>query len=297
MSRPRKARSFVSSARLDARLFRLADLVAPGLAGRIARDLWFAVPPRMAADPRCPPAARRSRSSRWGPSSGATSGAPARWSTSCTAGVAEVPSWRRSSSPCCRRGFRVVMFDAPAHGDSDPGPAGPRTHARRGVRQGPGRGLREVRPGRGRRRPLARRDLDVPDPAVRLAVHPAPGAARPDGRRGAALRPVPAGARLRRSHAAGLRPAPGGVRRDPDGGVRRDVPGRSGRPRAHAGGARPRRPPDAVRRRGTARRVACPTPAWSPPTGWATGGSSRTAPSCGRSPRSSSATTLRAGAA
>ena len=164
--------------------------------------------------------------------------------------------------PLLAGGFRVVMFDAPAHGDSDPGPAGPgRTH---GVEFGKALDAVFARygPGGGGRRPLARRDLDVPDPAVRLALHPAPGAARADGRGGAALRPVPAGARLRRSHAAGLRPAPGGVRRRPDGGVRR---GRS-RPRTStrcprwwcttAATARRRTPT----RSGSSRR--CPTPGW-----------------------------------
>ena len=81
-------------------------------------------PAAMAAVASCRPAASRSRSSRSGPSCAATSGATGRRSTWCTAGAAAARSSRRSSSPG-RGGFRVVMFDAPAHGDSEPGPAGP----------------------------------------------------------------------------------------------------------------------------------------------------------------------------
>src|SRR4029078_13409394 len=32
-------------------LFRSADILAPNLAGRIARDIWFTVPPRLEATP------------------------------------------------------------------------------------------------------------------------------------------------------------------------------------------------------------------------------------------------------
>ena len=59
-SRSRKARSFVSGTARPAPFFRAADLLAPRLAGRIARDLWFTVPPRLAPTRRCHPAASRS---------------------------------------------------------------------------------------------------------------------------------------------------------------------------------------------------------------------------------------------
>jgi len=106
-------------------LFRLADLVAPRPAGRTARDLWFAVPPRMAALP--VPAG--------GESFEVTSlGATVRghvWGEGPV--VYLVHGWGGRGAqlaayvePLVARGHRVVMFDGPAHGDSDPGPAGPR---------------------------------------------------------------------------------------------------------------------------------------------------------------------------
>jgi len=108
--------------------FRAADLLAPGLAGRIARDLWFTVPPLMAPT-RLPEGGE--------PFEVESLGVAVRghvWGTG--AAVYLVHGWGGRGSqlasyvePLVAEGFRVVMFDAPAHGDSDPGPAGPgRTH-------------------------------------------------------------------------------------------------------------------------------------------------------------------------
>jgi pimeloyl-ACP methyl ester carboxylesterase len=109
-------------------LFRAADLVAPGLAGRIARDIWFTVPPRM------PPSQLPGGGE---PFEVESLGAVVRghvWGTGPA--VYLVHGWGGRGSqlasfvePLLAGGFRVVMFDAPAHGDSAPGPAGPgRTH-------------------------------------------------------------------------------------------------------------------------------------------------------------------------
>ena len=108
--------------------FRGADLLAPSLAGRLARDLWFTVPPTLAAAP-LPPGARRSWSSRSAPRFAVTSGARGPV-------VYFAHGWGGRGSqltayvePLVAAGYRVVLFDAPAHGDSGPGPAGPRrTH-------------------------------------------------------------------------------------------------------------------------------------------------------------------------
>ena len=51
MSRPQKSTIVRFQNRARRALFRSADLVAPNLAGRIARDIWFAVPPRLAPAP------------------------------------------------------------------------------------------------------------------------------------------------------------------------------------------------------------------------------------------------------
>jgi pimeloyl-ACP methyl ester carboxylesterase len=109
-------------------LFRAADLLAPGVAGRIARDLWFAVPRPLAAT-RLPAGGE--------PFEVESLGAVVRghvWGDGPA--VYLVHGWGGRGSqlasyvePLVAQGFRVVMFDAPAHGDSEPGPAGPgRTH-------------------------------------------------------------------------------------------------------------------------------------------------------------------------
>jgi pimeloyl-ACP methyl ester carboxylesterase len=128
MSGPQKSTIVRIQSALRRAVFRLADLVAPGAAGRIARDLWFAVPPRMAA--LALPVGGTAfeveslgavvRGHVWG-------SGPA---------VYLVHGWGGRGSqlasfvePLLGEGYQVVMFDAPAHGDSEPGPVGPgRTH-------------------------------------------------------------------------------------------------------------------------------------------------------------------------
>jgi pimeloyl-ACP methyl ester carboxylesterase len=105
--------------------FRYGEHVVPTLTGRVARDLWFSAPPRMAELPL--PAGGKSfeveahghvvRGRVWG--DGPT--------------IYLVHGWGGRGSqfgalvePLVEAGHRAVMFDAPAHGESDHGPAGPR---------------------------------------------------------------------------------------------------------------------------------------------------------------------------
>jgi len=108
--------------------YRSADVVAPRLAGRLARDLWFTLPPRLAGTP-LPPGAE--------PFSVAVRGAQVRGHVFGEGPVVYlVHGWGGLGSqlaafvePLVATGHRVVLFDAPSHGDSDPGAAGPRrTH-------------------------------------------------------------------------------------------------------------------------------------------------------------------------
>ena len=108
--------------------YRSADVVAPGLAGRMARDLWFTLPPKLAATP-LPQGAE--------PFSVALRGAQVRGHVFGEGPVVYlVHGWGGLGSqlaafvePLVATGHRVVLFDAPSHGDSDPGAAGPRrTH-------------------------------------------------------------------------------------------------------------------------------------------------------------------------
>lgn len=108
--------------------FRLGDRLAPELTGRRACDLWFTVPPPLAATP-LPPGGE--------PFTVTTQGTAVRglvWGTGPV--VYLVHGWGGRGSqlagfvePLVATGHRVVLFDGPSHGDSDPGPAGPRrTH-------------------------------------------------------------------------------------------------------------------------------------------------------------------------
>ena len=128
MSRPQKSTivRFRNLARRAA--FRTADLLVPSRAGLIARDLWFTVPPRLAAEP-LPEGGE--------PFEVASMGATVRghvWGSGPVAYL--VHGWGGNGAqlaafvqPLLAEGYRVVLFDAPAHGDSEPGPAGPRrTH-------------------------------------------------------------------------------------------------------------------------------------------------------------------------
>lgn len=107
-------------------LFWYGDHVASGRAGRLARDLWFSVPPRMAELP-VPEGGE--------PFEVEAQGHLVRglvWGRGPT--VYLMHGWGGRGSqfgamvePLVEAGRRVVMFDAPSHGDSDPGPAGQRT--------------------------------------------------------------------------------------------------------------------------------------------------------------------------
>ena len=109
--------------------FTYAGPLLPGPAGRTARDLWFTAPPRMAALP-VPEGGE--------PFTVEAQGHAVRgvvWGDGPET-VYLVHGWGGRGSqlaalvePLVEAGHRVVLFDMPAHGDSDHGPAGPRrTH-------------------------------------------------------------------------------------------------------------------------------------------------------------------------
>jgi len=106
--------------------FRYAEHLAPGLAGRVFRDLWFAAPPRMADLP-IPLGGR--------PFTVDSQGATIRGRVWGEEGpvVYVMHGWGGRGSqfgalvePLVVAGRRVVMFDAPNHGESTQGPTGPR---------------------------------------------------------------------------------------------------------------------------------------------------------------------------
>ena len=106
--------------------FRYAEHLAPGRAGRAARDLWFTAPPRMADAPlpeggtpfEVQAQGHAVRGHVWGADRPTTIYLVHGWGGRGAQFTAMVP-------PLVEAGHRVVMFDAPAHGDSDHGPAGP----------------------------------------------------------------------------------------------------------------------------------------------------------------------------
>ena len=281
MSRPQKSTIVRFQRGLAARLFRVADLVAPGLRRPDRPRPVVHGPAAAGRRARCPTAASRSRSSRSGPTSAGTSGAPGPvvylvhgW------GGTRLPARVVRRAPAVAEGFRVVMFDAPAHGDSDPGPAGPgRTH---GVEFG--KALDAVFARFGPAEAVVAHSLGAISTYLTLRF------GWLSTRRLVLLAPMVAaeplfdqfqralgfGARTRRAFDRQLEEFVGIPMAEFDATYQAVAR----RPGAHARRARPRRPPDAVRRLGPARRVARPTPAWSPPTAWATGGSWRTPPSC-----------------
>jgi len=107
--------------------FRALDLLAPRVAGRQVRDLWFTLPPAVAAAPLPPGGTPFRVTSRgiavrghvWG--EGPVVYLVHGWGGSGTQFVAFV-------EPLVAAGHTVVMYDAPSHGSSDPGPHGRRTH-------------------------------------------------------------------------------------------------------------------------------------------------------------------------
>jgi pimeloyl-ACP methyl ester carboxylesterase len=130
MASPQKSTIVRIRNRTASAYFRHSDRVLPGPAGRLARDLWFAAPRRMAALP--VPAGGESfeveaqghvvRGQVWGDGPDAA-----------TRTVYLMHGWGGRGSqfgamvePLLAAGHRVVILDAPAHGASDHGPAGPR---------------------------------------------------------------------------------------------------------------------------------------------------------------------------
>ena len=129
MTSPQKSTIVRFRNRLVRARFRYAEHLAPGRAGRAACDLWFTAPPRMA--PLALPGGSTPfeveaqghlvRGLVWGKDLGEESRT-----------VYLVHGWGGRGSqfaamvtPLVETGHRVVMFDAPAHGDSEHGPAGP----------------------------------------------------------------------------------------------------------------------------------------------------------------------------
>ena len=127
--------------------FRYGEHVVPGRAGRLAKDLWFSAPPRMAelpvpegGEPFEVVAQRHVvRGVVWTPGGfEARKLAPEPKGGGELAPQPRVPvvylvhGWGGRGSqfgamvePLVDAGYRVVMFDAPNHGDSEHGPAGP----------------------------------------------------------------------------------------------------------------------------------------------------------------------------
>lgn len=108
--------------------FRMGDRLVPELTGRRACDLWFSVPPPLPEGP-LPPGGE--------PFMVTAQGAAVRgqiWGAGPV--VYLVHGWGGRGSqlagfvePLVATGHRVVLFDGPSHGNSDPGPAGARrTH-------------------------------------------------------------------------------------------------------------------------------------------------------------------------
>jgi len=109
-------------------LYRYGEHVAPSRVGRLAQELWFAAPPRMGDLPvpdggeafEVEASGHAVRGWVWTPHGAETT-------------VYLVHGWGGRGAqfgamvePLLDAGHRVVMFDMPAHGDSDHGPAGPK---------------------------------------------------------------------------------------------------------------------------------------------------------------------------
>ncbi len=115
--------------------FRAGEHLAPGPAGKVARDLWFTAPPRM-KEIELPEGGEAFEVASQG---GVVRGhvwTPRVSAGSTTGTVYLMHGWGGRGAqfealvePLVAAGHRVVLFDAPSHGDSDAGPAGPRrTH-------------------------------------------------------------------------------------------------------------------------------------------------------------------------
>ena len=116
--------------------FRYAEYVAPGRAGRAARDLWFTAPPRMTDLPvpeggttfEVEAQGHTVRGQVWGEDP--VSAEPPRTVYLVHGWGGRGAQFGAMVTPLVETGYRVVMFDGPNHGVSDHGPAGPaRTNA------------------------------------------------------------------------------------------------------------------------------------------------------------------------
>jgi pimeloyl-ACP methyl ester carboxylesterase len=112
--------------------FRYSEHLLPGPAGRLARDLWFTAPPRMAELP-VPEGGQPFEVEAQGHVVRGLVWGDGLDSARSTRTVYLMHGWGGRGSqfgamvePLLESGHRVVMLDAPAHGDSDHGPAGPR---------------------------------------------------------------------------------------------------------------------------------------------------------------------------
>jgi pimeloyl-ACP methyl ester carboxylesterase len=115
--------------------FRYGEYVAPGRAGRMAKDLWFSAPPRMAELP-VPDGGEAFTVESQGATVRGHVWTPVAAQSPQPPTVYLLHGWGGRGSqfgamvePLVNAGYRVVLFDTPSHGDSDHGPAGPRrTH-------------------------------------------------------------------------------------------------------------------------------------------------------------------------
>ena len=123
------------------RSFALLERVAPAAGARWAESLWFTVPNgRGRHDRQAPPGrpfqvelhGRTVAGEVWGEPPAAeppAAGAPGRADPPAVYLVHGWGGWRWQLDafvpPLVGAGFRVIAFDAPSHGDSDPGPEGP----------------------------------------------------------------------------------------------------------------------------------------------------------------------------
>lgn len=108
--------------------FRAGEHLAPGPAGKVARNLWFSAPPRMKEIELPEGGEAFEVESQGGLVRGHVWGdGPVVYLMHGWGGRGA--QFEALVEPLVAAGHRVVMFDAPSHGDSDAGPAGPRrTH-------------------------------------------------------------------------------------------------------------------------------------------------------------------------
>lgn len=108
--------------------FRAGEHLAPGPAGKVARNLWFTAPPRMKEIELPDGGEAFEVASQGGVVRGQVWGeGPVVYLMHGWGGRGA--QFEALVEPLVAAGHRVVLFDAPSHGDSDAGPAGPRrTH-------------------------------------------------------------------------------------------------------------------------------------------------------------------------